>query len=218
MPLLSETPNRWAAETRTRPRYRVTAGANGPELVEDGTELVVIVMTTDGRRWDVVVDEEDVESLTVHSGPAASVSFRHLEDAPLRSIRLLAVTRAAQFRDAMASGANSLDAHLHPLSSTPADFEGEGPTLQGTAIPRAVFAEAWRDEGLRRVDDAGKPRPPRRKALSERFGVSQARVDDYIREARRHGDIPPARTGRGHKRPTETPAQTAPVTKKKDER
>lgn len=192
----TDIPNRLQWETVSYSRPSVTTDHQGDLRADGPLELVVVVTDGLGGRWDSTVSGETITSLTAHGVDGKGVTQRALRSLPLATVRKLAITRAAEYRAAMASGAHSVDAHSDPLAATPADHAGAGPMLTGTAIPRAEFAAAWLEEGARRVDEHGRDRPPRRAALAQRYGVSEARIDDYVREARDHGDIAPARTGR----------------------
>lgn len=185
---------RWEAVSYSRPS--ATVDQCGDLQTGGPLELVVVVTDGLGGRWDATVSGETITSLTTHGVDGKGVTQRALRSLPLATVRQLAVTRAAEYRAAIASGATTADAHSDPLSATPEDHDDAGPMLTGTSIPRAVFAAAWREEGVHRVDAQGRRRPPRRKALAARFKVSEARIDDYVREARDFGDIAPAQTGR----------------------
>ncbi|MGO1227820.1 MAG: hypothetical protein ACTMH5_13380 [Brachybacterium sp.] len=192
----TSSPNgpRWETVSYSRPSATVDQYGD----LQTGGPLELVVVVTDGRggRWDATVNGETVTSLTTHGVDGKGVTQRALRSLPLATVHKLAVTRAAEYRAAMASGARTADAHSDPLAATPASHGDDDPMLTGTSIPRAEFAAAWREEGARRVDEQGRDRPPRRQALAERYKVSRARIDDYVREARDHGDIAPASTGR----------------------
>jgi len=192
---------RWTVSGYVRPVMdQLPSGEWWPD--RDRIERVAVISDPRGWLWEVVVDGERVEAITLRPIAGRRIDQRALKAAPL-----------GYLSDAAVSFWKSVDAGL-------GDRGGAVNVTPVTEVMEAASGEVAQVFGKPPIEDfarewAGTPKNPivagrqttRREALRQRYRrpdgtpVSLATIDAWTREARALGLIERATTGRGNKTP-----------------
>lgn len=192
---------RWTVSGYTRPVMdQLPNGEWWPD--RDRSERVAVISDPRGWLWEVVVEGEKVEAITLRPVSGRKLDHRTLKAAPL-----------GYLRDAAVSFWRSVDAELSerddainmtPVAEVIEAMSGEVAQVLGKPTLED-FALEWTSTPKNPVV-AGR-QTTRREALRQRYRrpdgtpVSLATIDAWTREARTRGLIEPATTGRGNKTP-----------------